>query len=432
MGQALREVLKAQKAGEARGLCSVCSSNPYVIRAALRRAQRVGSPLLIEATANQVDQNGGYTGMRPQDFRALVLRLAQGEGVPEEDIILGGDHLGPLTRSHLPEEEAMAYAKELVRAYAEAGFSKIHLDTSMPLAGDGRGEAFERSVARRGAELCLEVERALEGRGEREHQVCYVIGSEVPVPGGAREAHEIHVSLPEDCAQTFALYERAFAERGLSEALSRVVALVVQPGVEFSDDAVQAYDRAAALELTRFARERLPFMLEGHSTDYQSRDCLRQMVEDGIGILKVGPALTFALREALFSLELIERELFWRRPRRLSRFAEVLERAMLSAPGHWERYYRGSFDEQRLARRYSLLDRQRYYLDLAEVRESVEQLMANFEGTEIPASLLSQYFSAEFEALRAGRLAPQAEALIFEHIGRVLDDYYAACGYRLA
>ena len=58
-----------------RGVYSCCSANEYVIRAALRRARERDTVVLVEATANQVNQDGGYTGMTPVDFRAFLDRL---------------------------------------------------------------------------------------------------------------------------------------------------------------------------------------------------------------------------------------------------------------------------------------------------------------------------------------------------------------------
>ena len=68
-----------------------------VLRACMQRAKETNSVLLIEATANQVDQYGGYTGMKPKDFMKFVEELAKIEGLSMDRIILGGDHLGPLT-----------------------------------------------------------------------------------------------------------------------------------------------------------------------------------------------------------------------------------------------------------------------------------------------------------------------------------------------
>ena len=115
---------------------------------------------LIEATANQVNQFGGYTGMLPVDFKNLVMEMAKEIGVDESLIILAGDHLGPLTWAGEPEAEAMAKAEELVRQFVLAGFTKIHLDTSMKLGDDSKEEMLETEViARRGVRLykvCME------------------------------------------------------------------------------------------------------------------------------------------------------------------------------------------------------------------------------------------------------------------------------------
>ena len=86
--------------------------------------------------------------------------MAKELGVSEELVILGGDHLGPLTWSGEPEAEAMEKSEELVRAYVKAGFTKIHLDTSMKLADDAKDEMLATEViARRGVRLykvCME------------------------------------------------------------------------------------------------------------------------------------------------------------------------------------------------------------------------------------------------------------------------------------
>ena len=97
-----------------------------------------GTPLLVEATANQVNQFGGYTGMQPADFRRFVLAIAHRVGLPPDRVLLGGDHLGPTAWTHLPAAEAMELAQDLVHAYAAAGFVKLHLDASMACADDPR------------------------------------------------------------------------------------------------------------------------------------------------------------------------------------------------------------------------------------------------------------------------------------------------------
>ena len=105
------------KAGERVGITSVCSAHPIVLEAAMVQARETGATVLIEATSNQVDQFGGYTGMRPADFAALVHDTAQRCGVPAARVVLGGDHLGPNRWRGLTPEAAMANAQELIGAY---------------------------------------------------------------------------------------------------------------------------------------------------------------------------------------------------------------------------------------------------------------------------------------------------------------------------
>ncbi len=91
----LQTLLASHRAGANVGLYSVCCSNEQVLRAAMHVALAHGTVLLIEATSNQVDQFGGYTGMTPPQYRDYVGTLADEEGFPRERLILGGDHLGP-------------------------------------------------------------------------------------------------------------------------------------------------------------------------------------------------------------------------------------------------------------------------------------------------------------------------------------------------
>lgn len=303
----LKELVVASKAGKPAGICSVCSANEYVIEAAMEDALASGGACLIEATANQVNQFGGYTGMTPVDFVRFCREIASRVGLDEERLIFGGDHLGPLVWCAEEEAAAMEKAEALVRAYAAAGIQKIHIDASMRLGSDDPHAPLDPAVvARRAACLCRAAEEA---RPEGELPL-YVVGSEVPIPGGATEAEDgISVTRGEDLRHEYELFKNAFLRQGLDDAWTRVIAIVVQPGVEFGDDQVFLYNRSNAAELIACARTLDGIVLEGHSTDYQSARALREMREDGIAILKVGPALTYAFRDALFALERIEREM---------------------------------------------------------------------------------------------------------------------------
>ncbi len=428
----IQELLKKRSQGIPVGIYSCCSANEFVLRAAILRAKMTDSPVLIECTANQVDQFGGYTGMKPKEFLDYVQDIAVQEGLPLDRVILGGDHLGPLKWVNLPESEAMEHARELVRQYILAGFTKIHLDTSMRVADDPTDERLSDDViARRSAELCMVCEKAFE---ERLHKIpeavkpVYIVGSEVPIPGGEQEAeNDISVTRPEEFYSTVQIFKSKYMEYGLSDAWNRVIGVVVQLGVEFGDDNVFAYNRQKARKLTDKLKEYPGMVFEGHSTDYQTPICLKEMVEDGIAILKVGPALTFALREALIALESIEKELLSGRGVWMSDFRKILDTSMRIEPSDWKKYYHGNDLDQSLARIFSYSDRARYYLPQTDVQKSIERLLKNLSGIYIPYTLLSQYMPLQYLKVRQGKLSSDAQSLLLDRIGNCIDDYlYAA------
>ncbi len=425
------DLVRRQKSGHPVGIYSACTANRHVLKAVMQRAAASGQPALIEATANQVDQNGGYTGMTPEMFVDYVRDIAADMDFPMKNVILGGDHLGPLTCSGYPEAEAMLFAEELVRQYVAAGFTKIHLDTSMRLKDDDTSVPLDdATIARRGARLCAVAEAAYAERLKVHPEAgepVYIIGSEVPIPGGAQEHEEgISVTRPADCKKTLAAFEQAFLANSLEDAWKRVIGLVVQPGVEFGDTDVFVYDREKAADLTASLKDWPQGVFEGHSTDYQPRAALRAMVEDGIAILKVGPALTFGLREALFSLEMMEKELYFARSCHFSNFQEVFEQSMLDQPKNWQKHYHGDAYQLRFARKYSFSDRARYYLPDPAVDESISILIKNINAAQIPMTLLSQFMPLQYEAVRSGRIQLTAEELIQDRIGNYIDDYIYA------
>ncbi|TXI04760.1 MAG: D-tagatose-bisphosphate aldolase, class II, non-catalytic subunit [Rhizobium sp.] len=406
-----------------KGIPSICSAHPTVIEAAMLHAGRKDCHLLIEATCNQVNQDGGYTGMTPADFRTFVETIAAKTHLPLDRLILGGDHLGPNPWKALPAGDAMAKACEMIEAYAEAGFTKLHLDTSMGCAGEPVALP-DALTAERAARLAAVAEKALQGKPGV--KPVYIVGTEVPIPGGAMEELDVlEVTKPEAALETIAVHRRAFQAAGVTEAFSRVVGAVVQPGVEFGNENVIAYipEKAASLSATLSDLPGLVF--EAHSTDYQSRDALRQLVLDGFAILKVGPGLTFALREAYYGLDRIAEFLFpGKRPETL---VDVIERVLTADPRNWEKYYHGSESEQHIQRHFSYSDRIRYYWPHPEIDRAVKSLFALLEGLDIPETLISQYLRPSYQSVRQGKIVPRAEALALDAIDLVLEDYFQAC-----
>lgn len=427
----LKQIVTKQKKGESVGIYSCCSANEYVIEAAIKAAKRDHSCVLIEATANQVDQNGGYTGMTPQAFKEFVHGIANRVGFTTERVFLGGDHLGPLTFAALPEEEAMAQSRELVRCYVAAGFTKIHIDTSMKVADDDpEVRLSDEIISRRGAELarvCEDTYQELLKSDPNAIRPVYIVGSEVPIPGGAQGVDEgMQVTKVADFKATVKAFEDAFAAHGLSDIWNDVIGVVVQPGVEEKDAGCTEYDRVKAAELMASIKEFPNLVFEGHSTDYQTKYKLRELVEDGVGILKVGPGLTYAMREALFALSYIEDMQFHGRESETSHFVDVLEKAMLEEPKNWKKHYHGTEAELWFKRKFSFSDRSRYYMPNPEVAAAKEKLIANLRQEGISLAALSQFMPIQYTKVRQGLIENDPEALILDRITNTIDEYVFA------
>ena len=425
----LKKIVELQKQGKNVGIYSVCSANGYVIEAALKRGKSDGSCVLIESTANQCDQNGGYTGMTPLDFKNFVLGIADKVGFDPKRLFLGGDHLGPLTFASMDEAQAMENAEELIRHYVGAGFTKIHIDTSMKVASDDPNTRLsDETIAKRGARLARVAQdtyhKLLESDPDAIAPV-YIVGSEVPIPGGAVGAVDqgVQVTKVEDFKNTVATFEKAFREQGLDEAWDNVIGVVVQPGVEEKDSGCTEYDREKAKDLMASIQEFPNLVFEGHSTDYQTKIKLRELVEDGVGILKVGPALTFAMREGMFALENIEKELIYGTDITPSGFQDALEAEMLKEGKHWRKHYQGTELELRMKRKYSFSDRCRYYMPTPAVEAAKERLISNLRTLSIPLNLLSQFMPIQYTKVREGYLKNDPVELIEDRIINTIDEY---------
>jgi len=406
-----------------RGIVSVCSAHPLVVEAALRRALNEGNVALIEATCNQVNQEGGYTGMTPVAFRSFIEKIATGVGFPLEDIIFGGDHLGPNPWRKLSAQEAMSRAEKMVEAYVEAGFEKLHLDTSMGCAGEPAALPDELT-AQRAAQLARAAEHAAR-RADRRPPV-YIIGTEVPPPGGATHAiEELEVTGSTAVLKTLAVHAAAFEVADVAEAMDRVIGIVVQPGVEFGNANVVLYEPTKARELASTLESMPGLLFEAHSTDYQTAEGLSSLVDDGFAILKVGPGLTFALREALYALDAI-RAILLPGHTKQSLPAEM-EAIMTEHPEHWSGHYHGSDDQKRLQRHFSYSDRIRYYWPDTQVLRAVETLIAELPET-IPETLISQHLARVYQDVVAGRVLPRARDLCLAAIDCALAPYSVATG----
>ncbi len=432
MPDGMLDIFARNRRNEVAGLASVCSGNRFVVEAALEHARKRNLVACLESTGKQVNQHGGYEGMRPKQFAELVRRVAETVELPEDRVVLGGDHLGPGPWRFEDSDSAMSKARELVRQCVFAGYRKLHLDPSAPCRDDvrdGLPYLSAATISERTASLCESAEDAantVEGAGTR---LVYVIGTDVPAPGGEREDDlETPASSAADAEETISLMRRAFLEKGLESAWNRCVALVVRTGATFGPETVLDYDNRRTEDLKTWIRDAENLVFEAHSTDFQTREALADMVKDHFAILKVGPCLTFAMREALFALAHIEQELLGeRRGEILSGLPEAVRNAMMEDPAHWKDHYRGEASRVRYVSAYGFSDRIRYYWSDTRLKEAVATLFRNLSRHGIPLPLLSQYMPAQYEAVREGRIRCAPERLVKSKIMEILDRYAESC-----
>lgn len=418
MADVLRDIIRRNRAGQNVAIPSVCSAHPDVLRASLMLARDLGRPVVIEATSNQVNQDGGYTGQRPREFIASVGAMAQAVALPEGQVIFGGDHLGPQVWRKGPASDAMAKAREMVAEYAAAGFTKIHLDCSEGCAGEP-AQLGDAVAAARAADLAKVALRAAPDQAG----LLFVIGTEVPPPGGARrdEAGEIAATTPASARATLTAHAQAFDDAGLGGAWDRVGGLVVQPGVEFSPMAVHPLPMQRDPGLSAVLQDWPGICLEAHSTDYQARHVFGRLAELGVAFLKVGPALTFAYRRAMYALDALAMQAGWHDGPPV---AQVMERLMLADPGAWASHYHDGAGDLRIARHFGLADRIRYYWPHPEAAAAVGNLLAQLDGRDFPGPFVGQAFTQAVidRAGTSGRIT--AETLVVAEIQMALAPYF--------
>lgn len=413
----VHDLIARNRAGEAVGLPCFCTANEHVLRAVFAHAARTGAPTVIEATCNQVNQDGGYTGMTPKDFMEWLHGLADEAGAPMNQLIFGGDHLGPNPWKSEPVDQAMEKARELVKLYVEAGFTKIHLDASMACGGEPNPSFAQ--IAERAADLCAVAEE----HAPDPENLIYIIGTEVPIPGGETEEPDaLDVTSVARFRDTIQTHKDAWTARGLNAAWSRIVSVVTQPGVDFGHTSIYPFvpENAQPLSKAILAEEGLTF--EAHSTDYQSTEALAELVKNQFFFLKVGPELTFRFREAVWALAFLEDALCQEGS---SQIRKIIEDRMNANPGYWQEYYNGTDEEVLLLRIFSYSDRIRYYWADAEVSAAFDVMIAGLKAKSLPQTVISQAFMGlEFDAV------PTSPTLLIEQqVTRCIDRYFKAAGH---
>lgn len=426
----LRDLVARNRNGSGEAMPSICSANPDVLAASILLAQELDVPVLVEATSNQVNQFGGYAGMRPKDFVHYVGEICTSLGVSRERLLFGGDHLGPQAWRDEPARTAMTKARELVGEFVAAGFTKIHLDCSEGCFGEP-AQVGDLVSAARAAELA----GVCEALAPDPEAISYIFGTEVPPPGGARASEgpeAIAPTSPDSALCTIEAHRAAFAAQGLEQtAWQRAIGLVVQPGLEFAPDHVHHFNLGSDDQLSAVLQSRGDLCFEAHSTDYQDDTVFPALAKRHFAVLKVGPALTYAYRQAVYALDTIAAWMFPNSDR--ASVAMVMEQLMTDSPKHWSKHYAGDLAKLRLLRHFGYADRIRYYWPQARAVDAVHDLLALLGQSSVPAPLLEQYFARSIldraEQLRSKGVAPP-KSMILAQIQETLAPYFA-CYHRV-
>tara|TARA_B100000780_G_scaffold227031_1_gene166260 strand:- start:241 stop:1587 length:1347 start_codon:yes stop_codon:yes gene_type:complete len=413
----VRDLIARNRAGEPIGLPCFCTANEHVLRAILAYAAKTGHPTVIEATCNQVNQDGGYTGMTPREFMSWLGGMADDAGVPMDQLILGGDHLGPNPWKSEHIQQAMEKARKLVKLYVEAGFTKIHLDASMACGGEPTPSFTQ--IAERAADLC----KVAETHAPDPDKLIYIIGTEVPIPGGETEEPDaLDVTSVARFQDTIQTHRDAWAKLGLEAAWPRIVSVVTQPGVDFGHTSIYPFVSGKAEPLSEAILTEDGLTYEAHSTDYQSTAALADLVHHHFFFLKVGPELTFRFREAVWALASLANQ------QGLDPASDIrvtiLER-MSANPKYWAGYYNGTNEELQIQKIYSYSDRIRYYWADKQVTEALEGLIGHLSSNPTSETVTSQAFMG----LEFGNTPNCPNALIEQHVQRCIVRYFEASGF---
>ncbi len=419
----LGSFIARNRAGEPVAVPSICSAHPDVIAASALLAKSRGVPLLVEATSNQVNQFGGYTGMQAADFIRFIHGISDAAGLPRDQLFFGGDHLGPQAWRYEDASTAMEKAGELVRTFVQAGFTKIHLDCSEGC----KGEAVQVSDAV-SAERSAALARICEDNAPDPSALLYIVGTEVPPPGGARAEEGDHGIVPtsaDSARATLAEQQRRFEQHVSTDAWKRVIGLVVQPGVEFGAADIHHFDIGSPDHLSPVLADYPHMAFEAHSTDYQNAPVFPELARRHFAILKVGPALTFAYRQAIYALDQVAG---WY-GRDGEPLAETMEALMLANPGYWKNHYSGSDETVHRLRHFGYADRIRYYWNQPQAQSRVSAILGRLAAQNLDRPLLQQYFSTEVieraQSLMSDRIG-LAQALIYAQIQEALLPYFTS------
>ena len=375
-------------------LLAVCPNSPAVIKAAFRAAKRNNAPIMFAATLNQVDNDGGYTGMTQKDF-VRVMRVEAKRNNFTGPYIAAIDHGGPWlkdiqTLEMWPYEKAMDAVKKSYEAALLAGYELIHVDPTVDRFLP-KGEIIKiEVVAARTIELITHIENFRKERGLP--RIAYEVGTE-EVHGGLADMSVFNKFLD--------LLKAGLEKNGCADAWPCFVV-----GKVGTDLHTTFFDPVVAKQLTSTVAKYGSF-IKGHYTDDVENP--EEYPLSGMGAANVGPEFTVAEFNALEELEAVENKLYDEGNVAMhSNMIAILKKLVIDS-GRWKKWVHG--DESPDDFESITPDRQRWLM----------QTGARYiwQKPEAVAARQTLYSNLRLNGI-------DAEGIVLSTIERAIDKYYVA------
>lgn len=322
--QLLNRIAELEKeTGVKRTVFAACPNSIALIRAAFRAAKRNNAPIYFAATLNQIDGDGGYTGMTQKEF--IKTLEFEAKAINYKGMYIAAiDHGGPWLKDiqaveKWSTEKAMAGVKKSFEDAIAAGYDLIHVDPTVDI-NVPKGEVIDIDVVvRRTVELIRHAEDYRRANGFA--PISYEVGTE-----------EVHGGLADE--RTFDRFLVGLKE-GLKEAGLDDVWPCFVVGKVGTDLHTATFDPQVARELTAKVR---PYgsWIKGHYTDDVSNP--EEYPLSGMGAANVGPEFTISEYEALAELETEEKALYNEgKVAKLSNMTDTLN-SLVHKSGRWRKW----------------------------------------------------------------------------------------------
>lgn len=375
-----------------RTIFAACPNSLSVIKASLRSAKRNNAPLKFAATLNQVDLDGGYTGLTQKEFVKTIRQEARAIN-HTGPVIIAIDHGGPWlkdiqTREKWSYESAMAAVKFSFEAAIEAGYDLIHVDPTIDITLP-KGEIISIDVvADRTVELIVHSEKFR--RKNNYPPISYEVGTE-----------EVHGGLAD-----LKVFNR-FLDL-LKDGLRKNKLVDVWPcfvvGKVGTDLHTSTFDPKVAKQLTEIVRK-YGSVIKGHYSDNVSNP--EDYPTSGMGAANVGPEFTEREYDGLMELCQAEENLCSEgKVAKSSQLKSVLWSAVVASL-RWKKW---TIDGESGLSFYNLARERQEWL----VKTGCRYI---WENPEVLAARSKLYRNMELNGI-------DAEEVLLSHIEKSMDKYF--------